>query len=362
MQNLLEELKEFLSQDKRFMVEGKLLKNKVVESALKLDSDLLKLLLKNKSIKQLFFQEVTDVLVFDKIKFQKFVSNKEFLPDSYTSFKNKIGLVSENEDYISESKEVVLAWPYKDCVLEGGMEKEDEQRDEVFYNEILAPEEIDCLLEPKVFTNFKLIDKNGEHKLKGVKDSSNLIVKGNNLLVMKSLEKCFKGRIKLIYIDPPYYFKDKKEGDSFAYNSNFKLSSWLTFMKSRLKVAQELLDRTGVIFVQINDDGSAPLKLLLDEIFGVDNFINMVSVKMKNIAGASGGGEDIRLKKNIEFIYIYSKNQQYFERFKNIYDYVELYELINRYRENEVSWKYTTVLFDSGKKQYVCSAKDGEGV
>jgi len=72
------------------------------------------------------------VTIFDKDKFIKFVSNKQFLPDSYTAFKNKIGLVDEKDEFISEKKEVVLAWPYKDCVLEGGMTKEEQKRDEIF--------------------------------------------------------------------------------------------------------------------------------------------------------------------------------------------------------------------------------------
>ena len=120
MQNLLRDLTELLSKDDRLVSEGKLLKNKVIELALKMDSDLIKLLLRSKPIKKHFFADADGVLVFDKIKFQKFVSNKEFLPDSYTAFKNKIGLVNETGNYLSESKEVVLAWPYKDCVLEGG--------------------------------------------------------------------------------------------------------------------------------------------------------------------------------------------------------------------------------------------------
>ncbi|MFH1259123.1 MAG: site-specific DNA-methyltransferase [Elusimicrobiota bacterium] len=95
MQNLLNELTELLAKDERLVVEGKLLKNKIIELALGMDADLIKLLLKNKSIKKHFFAEAGDVLVFDKIKFQHFVSNKEFLPDSYTAFKNKIGLMNE---------------------------------------------------------------------------------------------------------------------------------------------------------------------------------------------------------------------------------------------------------------------------
>jgi adenine-specific DNA-methyltransferase len=73
-------------------------------------------------------------------------------------------------------------------------------------------------------------------------------------------------------------------------------------------VARDLLSEDGVIFVQCDDNEQAYLKVLMDEIFGRDNFINIISAKMKNIAGASGGGEDKRLKKNIEFLNIFSKD------------------------------------------------------
>jgi adenine-specific DNA-methyltransferase len=283
MQNLLEELKKLLEQDERFVVDGKLLKNKIIESALKLDVDLIGLLLKSETIKTHFFQEVDGVLVFDKIKFQKFVSNKAFLPDSYTSFKNKIGLVTENEEYLSESKEVVLAWPYKDCVLEGGMEKEDEKRDEIFYNEILAPDEIDRLLEPKVLTNFERIDKNGEHSMVSLRGSDsdrgnlgfhldekgdikdNLVIKGNNLLALHSLKKRFAGKVKLIYIDPPY--NPESKSNTFCYNNSFNESSWLTFMKNRLEVAKTLLKNDGVLIVAIDENEYLQLGVLLKEIF-----------------------------------------------------------------------------------------------
>ncbi len=154
MPSIFDEVKEVLSRDARLVVDGDLLKNQITELALKLDKDLLKLLLKNKRVKEHFFTDVDSVLVFDKEKFTRFVNNKEFLPDSYTTFKNKIGLtVSDN--YLSENKEVVLSWPYKDAVLEGGQTKEDAKRDEIFWNEILAPDDIDRLLAPKVLTNWK---------------------------------------------------------------------------------------------------------------------------------------------------------------------------------------------------------------
>ena len=367
MQNIFDQLIKLLKKDERFISSDDiLLKNQVQELARKNDPELIKLLLSDKSIKQHFFFKVDDILIFDKEKFIRFISNKQFLPDSYTAFKNKIGLTAGDE-YLSENKDVVLVWPYKDCVLEGGMTKEDQSRDEIFYNETLAPDDINRLLDAKVFTNFKQIDKTGEHKLEGFKRDEkgtikdNLIIKGNNLLALTSLKKQFAGKVKLIYIDPPYYFSDTKSGDTFTYNTNFKLSTWLVFMKNRLSIARDLLTKDGSIFVQISDEGAAHLKLLLDEVFNRENFVNVVSVKMKNIAGASGGGEDKRLKKNIEFIYIYSKTTQFFKSFQNVYDYKELYELVQSYKENDVSWKYTSILYHPGKKEYLTSTKDGEG-
>ncbi len=221
MKNLLDNLKSLLQKDERLVSKGELLKNKIIELALKLDKILIKLLLSDKKMKEAFFVCVEGTLIFDKDKFIRFVSNKQFLPDSYTSFKNKIGL-TVGDEFLSEKKEVVLSWPYKDCILEGGMTKEDQKRDEIFWNETLAPDEISCLLDPKIFTNAKRIDKNGEHPLLSLRGSDsdrgnlgfrldengdikdNLIIKGNNLLALHSLKKRFAGKVKLIYIDPPY--------------------------------------------------------------------------------------------------------------------------------------------------------------
>lgn len=132
----------------------------------------------------------------------------------------------------------------------------------------------------------------------------NLLIKGNNLLALYSLRERLAGKVKLIYIDPPY----NTESDSFTYNDSFNHSSWLTFMKNRLEVARDLLKEEGVIFVQCDDNEQAYLKVLMDEIFGRSNFLNQISVKMKQTSGASGGGEDKKLKKNIEYIIIYTKN------------------------------------------------------
>ncbi len=315
---LFEELELLLVKDERFVSEGKLLKNKIVESALKLDKDLIKLLLNSEKIKAHFFIEVDKTLVFDKEKFMKFIDNKEFLPDSYTSFKNKIGLTTDDGRYISKSREVVLAWPYKDCVLEGGQKKEDEKREEIFYNEILAPDEIDRLLEPKVLTNFKRIDVKGEHTLDGFKRDAevnkkrglpkdtitdNLIIKGNNLLVLHSLLKEFRGKVKLIYIDPPY----NTGNDSFNYNDNFNHSTWLTFMKNRLEIARDLLREDGVIFVQCDDNEQAYLKVLMDELFGKENNEVTIYVQVRYLEKTLS--EKNNYQKLIEQIHVYKKEK-----------------------------------------------------
>lgn len=106
-------IKTVLEQNEKFCKDGKLFKNVVVEAGLKLDPELLSILLSDETAKKYFFTDVSGVAVFDKVKFQKFVSNKQFLPDSYTAFKNKIGLTA-NGEYLTEANEVVLDFPYKD--------------------------------------------------------------------------------------------------------------------------------------------------------------------------------------------------------------------------------------------------------
>ena len=139
LQNLLHDLETLLQQDQSLISDGHILKNAVIERAAKMDAGLLRLLMQSEAIRRHFFAEVDDILIFDKAKFQDFVSNKAFLPDSYTAFKNRIGL-TDARGYLKESRDVVLAWPYKDCVLEGGQTKEDKARQEVFWNTTLAPD------------------------------------------------------------------------------------------------------------------------------------------------------------------------------------------------------------------------------
>lgn len=219
------ELERLLTQNDTFMVEGVLNKNKLAELARQYNPELLNLLMSDEKISNHFFSRLeTGALVFKKDVFLQFLNNKEFLPDSFTSYKTKIGLAT-GDKYLSENQEVVLNFPYKDCVLEGGQTKNDAKRQEIFFNETLAPTEINRLLDNKVLTNFKRYDETGEHEVEELSDSDNLIIKGNNLIALHSLKKRFVGKIDSIIIDPPYFFNKNKSDDSFSYNSNFKLST-----------------------------------------------------------------------------------------------------------------------------------------
>ncbi len=301
------ELLDLLKQDpeNRFYSEnGKdLLRNKLYECTMKMDKDLIKLLLSNERIKNKFFTDVDGLLVFDKTAFGWAINNKAFLNDSYTRFKNTIGLIDSNEQFISSKNDVVLSFPYKDCVLEGGQTKEDQKRDEIYYNELLAPDDVDRLLTPKVFTNAKRYTKDDEETITSFNDNDNLLIKGNNLLALSSILKRYEGKVKCIYIDPPY----NTGTDSFKYNDNFNHSSWLVFMKNRLKLAYQLLRKDGYLFVQCDDNEQAYLKVLIDEIFNRNNFVNCIAVKMSEASGNKVSHVDKRLIKIKEYILMYKK-------------------------------------------------------
>ena len=184
-----------------------------------------------------------------------------------------------------------------------------------------------------------------------------MLIHGDNLLALKALEQKYAGKIKCIYIDPPY-----NTGAAFEhYDDNLEHSIWLGLMKERLVILRNLLREDGSIWIQIDDEEQAYLKVLCDEIFGRRNFLNMISVNMKNVAGASGGGQDKRLKKNCEYILIYSKDYESISTFKGAYDYEEIGELVQRYRKENISWKYTSILVNSGEKIFVGLTYDGDG-
>lgn len=288
-QVIFSKLEEILKNDERLVSDDdRLLKNKTIELANKLDENLIKVLFKNAELKDTFFKEIAGLTMFDKDLFIEFVSNKEFLPDSYTAFKNKIGLAVDR-NYLKQDKEVTLIWPYKDCVLEGGQTKEEAKRGEIFWNTTLAPEEINRLLEPKVLTNWTRCDKDNPkkgHKATEISDTDNLIIKGNNLLALHSLKKRYGGRVNVIYIDPPF----NTGSDSFNYNDSFNHSTWLTFMRNRLEIAKELLSQDGNIFIHIDVNENQYLKVLCDEIFGRDNFVEEIIWAYGSPSGGRAAG------------------------------------------------------------------------
>ena len=297
-----QELERLLAQNDTFMVEGVLNKNKLAELARQYNPQLLNLLMSDEKISSHFFSTLeTGVLVFKKDVFLQFLNNKEFLPDSFTAYKTKIGLAT-GDKYLSENQEVVLNFPYKDCVLEGGQTKDDAKRQEIFFNETLAPTEINRLLDDKVLTNFKRYDESGEHKVEELNDTDNLIIKGNNLIALHSLKKRYKGSVKVIYIDVPYYFR-KNIGDAFQYNSNFKMSTWLVFLKNRLEVAKQLLREDGSIWIHTGEDGMHYLKVLADAVFGQDKFVGTLPRKVRD------GKSDVpfNFSQDFDWVLVYTK-------------------------------------------------------
>lgn len=217
MKNIFDTVADLLLTNDKYKAEdGKLLKAVVYSDVMAMNETLLTLLLSNEDVKETFFKDVQGTLVFDKQKFAWFMESKEFLPDSYTSYTNKIGL-THNGNFISQTNDVVLDFPYKDCVLEGGQDKDDQKRSEIFYNETIVSDKISRMLAPKVFTNAKRYTAVGEKDLTGeldphtiqveeetgitLNDDDNLIIKGNNLIALASLLKRYEGKVKCIYIE-----------------------------------------------------------------------------------------------------------------------------------------------------------------
>ncbi|MDO3426872.1 site-specific DNA-methyltransferase [Chryseobacterium sp. APV1] len=301
---------------------GEVKKWVVLSKAQNLDEELIELLLQDPDLKENFFIKVKDVMVFKQSLFIQFLEQKNYLNDSYTQFKNKVGLTIGNQ-YLKQRNEVSLVWPFKDCVLEGGQSREEDKREEIFFNETLAQDEITELFDPKVLTNAKRIDQNGENNFNEfnrnengtIKD--NLIIKGNNLLALHSLKKEFAGKVKLIYIDPPY----NTGNDGFKYNDRFNHSTWLTFMKNRIESAKKLMSSSGVFLVQCSFHQYAYLKVLMNDLF--EKHLCDFNIQVRHPDRALTG--DKEFNDVIEYILIYSndrnKKMPFIEEQKTIDDY-----------------------------------------
>lgn len=300
---LLKEIKQVLSQFTQYWDNEILLKNRVSEDLRNYDPELITALLSNEGIKKQFEITINGTSIFKIEEFIQMLTYKDFWEDSYTKYSNKIGLTAGGK-YLDYNSDVVLDFPFKDCILEGGMTKEEVGKKEVYYNKVIARDEVDTLLSPKVFTNTKKYTKDGEGEVSEVSDTDNLIIKGNNLLALHSLKERYAGKVKCIYIDPPY----NTGGDSFKYNDRFNHSTWLTFMKNRLEIARELLSDDGSIWINIDDDEQAYLKILLDNVFDRENFITNVIWKKK-----FSPQNDARFFSDMhDFIMVVSKNRERF--------------------------------------------------
>lgn len=325
--SLKNHIENLLKTDERLIDENNEIRGSLIrELANKLDEKLIELLLNDQKSQDSFFLNIKGVFVFKYNDF-KFFLDENKIDNSYTQYENRIGLAVGSK-MLNENHEVVLNFPYKDCVLEGGQsteegmdtyfefntekieyEEKQSKRKEIFFNEVLARDEIDRLFEPKAFSNIKKYSQKGEEiPLRFERDENgvikdNLIIKGNNLLALHSLKKQFKGKVKLIYIDPPY----NRDADSF-YNDNFKNSTWLTFMKNRLEIAKEMLTPDGFFFVQIDDYQLGYLKIICDEVFFRENAVNIIAVKMSETSGVKMAHVDKKLPKIKEFVLSYKKS------------------------------------------------------
>ena len=328
--NIQNQLEQTLQSDNRVWVNNDcketriLAKNILLDLVEKTDPTIIGLLLGNNELKRHFFVEVNGILVF-KLQDFRFFLDKHSINNSYTKYANRIGL-TDGKRFLKDSSDIVLDFPFKDCVLNGGQSTEEgeeiyfkrnnsqtasqpasqlytkltRKRQEIFFNQTLAFDEIDRLFDAKAFSKFSRHTADGKQAVGEIKRRSdgtpaeNLIIKGNNLIVLHSLATQFKGKVKLIYIDPPYYFRKKKKDDSFGYNSNFKLSTWLTFMKNRLEIAKQLMTEDGLIFVSIDEDGQAYLRILMDEIFGRENYITDLIRKTKSSTNDANTGANVQ--------------------------------------------------------------------
>lgn len=294
--------------DDKYLNNGKLKRNKIIEDLDAYDEQLMTALLSDPLIHQTYTKKLAGVEIFEVNQFIQMLEFKEYWEDSYTKYSNKIGLTAGGK-FIDESEDVVLDFPFKDTVLKAGMSKEDldkgETADEPFLNEVIAKPEIDELLEPKVFVNAKRYDADGEHEADSFTDTDNLVIKGNNLIALHSLKKRYAGKVKLIYLDPPY----NTGSDSFEYNDHFNHASWLIFMKNRLEIMKQLLSQDdGIICVQCDDNEQAYLKVLMDELFGRESFMSTITVQMSQPTGFKMKHVDVRLPKLKEFILVYKMN------------------------------------------------------
>jgi adenine-specific DNA-methyltransferase len=207
--------------------------------------------------------------------------------------------------------------------------------------------------------------------------TQNLVLKGDNLESLKILKSHYTEKIKCIYIDPPYNTTgdefiypdkfDKEEAEvlgmynlseeefarmDFSFKTKKSHSGWLSFMYPRLLLARDLLTKDGVIFISIDDNEQANLKLLCDDVFGEENFINQIAVKSSETSGVKMSHTEDKLPKIKEYLLVYGKNNVSFnaikvskvddlEKFKNYAKYYS--KIITNKDESPENWNILSV-------------------
>ena len=348
-----------LKQDERLWNKDKAELNQtlLLDLVEKIDEKIIDLFLRNKDLREKFFVKIKDAYVFKTNDFRFFMEENK-VDNSYTAYKNRIGL-TDGKRFLKDTNDVVLDFPYKDCVLEGGQSTEEgtdiyfewqeakykdkldeagnkikdgrknvkeldipahyeqktAKRKEIFFNSILAHDEIDRLFDPKALTNWKIFyrGKNcGKIKAKtpteikrdtGGTIRENLIIKGNNLLALHSLKKQFAGKVKLIYIDPPY--NTEGAANTFTYNNAFNHSTWLTFVKNRADISKSLLNIAGFFALSIDHVELFYAGILLDDIFGRENRIGVIAVE----TNPRGRADSTFFATSHEYLLVYALNQ-----------------------------------------------------
>lgn len=162
------------------------------------------------------------------------------------------------------------------------------------------------------------------------------LIEGDNLLALRKLQESYEGGIDVIYIDPPY-----NTGNEFVYQDKFKdidkHSKWLSFMYKRLRLAKKLLSDEGVIFVSIDDNEQAQLKLLMDKVFGEEHFLANV-IRQESPKRQKKGRVTIQTEH--EYVLVYSKTKSYTLKYPSNNDYLtynnEVQKLYKKYKDSKV--------------------------
>lgn len=201
------------------------------------------------------------------------------------------------------------------------------------------------VIEPRILVEDK-------SKSYGDPTSENMLIHGDNLIALHALKQDFTGKIKCIYIDPPFNTGSRinASGDEIGYDDNIEHSIWLSMMRERLLVLRDLLSDRGTIYVHIDDKEQAYLKVLMDEIFTRRNFIQMIAVKRASPAGfkvINPGPLTVT-----DYILLYAKNKDHMDYFPQRVpvSYDENYNLlIENIAAPPEKWKFrklTDVLYE----------------